>query len=106
MSKARPIIFPSTFARAAILSAIGLTTATLYADTSATQTPFVKELLTHWSSFDGNNDGVISPDEVNKLVLDPSVTGDWGPALAATGVPHRDEAYGFIYAGVEGGRSS
>jgi predicted AlkP superfamily pyrophosphatase or phosphodiesterase len=37
---------------------------------------------------------------------DPSVTGDWGPALAATGVAHRDEAYGFIYAGVEGGRSS
>lgn len=37
---------------------------------------------------------------------DPTVNGDWGPALAATGVPHRDEAYGFIYAGVEGGRSS
>jgi hypothetical protein len=28
----------------------------------------------------------------------PEVTGDWAPALAATGVPHRDEAYGFIYA--------
>jgi len=28
----------------------------------------------------------------------PDVTGDWAPALAATGVPHRDEAYGFIYA--------
>lgn len=27
----------------------------------------------------------------------PEVTGDWGPALAATGIPHRDEAYGFIY---------
>lgn len=37
---------------------------------------------------------------------DPGVNGDWGPALADTGVPHRDEAYGFIYAGVEGGRSS
>ena len=37
---------------------------------------------------------------------DPSVTGDWGPALADTGVPYRDEAYGFIYAGVDGGRSS
>ena len=36
----------------------------------------------------------------------PEVTGDWGPALADTGIPHRDEAYGFIYAGVEGGRSS
>jgi hypothetical protein len=28
----------------------------------------------------------------------PSVTGSWGPVLAATGVAHRDEAYGFIYA--------
>jgi predicted AlkP superfamily pyrophosphatase or phosphodiesterase len=28
----------------------------------------------------------------------PEVTGDWAPALAATGVPHRDEAYGFLYA--------
>ncbi len=37
---------------------------------------------------------------------DPAVNGDWGPALAATGIPHRDEAYGFLYAGVEGGRSS
>jgi hypothetical protein len=37
---------------------------------------------------------------------DPSVTGDWGPVLADTGIAHRDEAYGFIYAGVEGGRSS
>ena len=37
---------------------------------------------------------------------DPSVQGDWGPALVDTGVPHRDEAYGFIYAGVDGGRSS
>ena len=27
----------------------------------------------------------------------PDVTGDWAPALAASGVPHRDEAYGFIY---------
>ncbi len=30
----------------------------------------------------------------------PAVTGDWGPALAATGVPHRDEAYMWIYTGV------
>jgi hypothetical protein len=28
----------------------------------------------------------------------PDVTGDWSPALHATGIPHRDEAYGFIYA--------
>jgi hypothetical protein len=28
----------------------------------------------------------------------PEVTGNWAPALAATGVPHRDEAYGFVYA--------
>ncbi len=27
----------------------------------------------------------------------PDVTGDWSPALAATGIPCRDEAYGFIY---------
>lgn len=27
----------------------------------------------------------------------PDVTGDWAPALAACGVPCRDEAYGFIY---------
>lgn len=29
---------------------------------------------------------------------DPAVTGSWTPALAATGVAHRDEAYGFLYA--------
>ena len=28
----------------------------------------------------------------------PEVTGNWAPALDATGVPYRDEAYGFIYA--------
>jgi phosphonoacetate hydrolase len=27
----------------------------------------------------------------------PEVTGDWAPALADTGIPCRDEAYGFIY---------
>lgn len=27
----------------------------------------------------------------------PEVRGDWGPALTAAGIPHRDEAYGFIY---------
>lgn len=30
----------------------------------------------------------------------PAVTGDWGDALRATGVPHRDEAYMWIYTGV------
>ena len=30
----------------------------------------------------------------------PEVTGDWGTALAATGVPFRDEAYMWIYTGV------
>jgi phosphonoacetate hydrolase len=29
---------------------------------------------------------------------DPGTTGSWGPALEATGVAHRDEAYGFVYA--------
>lgn len=33
----------------------------------------------------------------------PAVTGDWGEALAATGVPHRDEAYMWIYTDVEAG---
>lgn len=28
---------------------------------------------------------------------DPAVTGDWGPALAAAGIPFRDEAFGFVY---------
>jgi phosphonoacetate hydrolase len=28
----------------------------------------------------------------------PEVTGNWAPALDATDVPYRDEAYGFIYA--------
>jgi hypothetical protein len=28
----------------------------------------------------------------------PEVTGNWAPALEASGVPHRDEAYGFVYA--------
>lgn len=27
----------------------------------------------------------------------PDVRGDWGDAVAATGVPYRDEGYGFIY---------
>jgi hypothetical protein len=30
----------------------------------------------------------------------PAVTGDWGEALRETGVPHRDEAYMWIYTGV------
>ncbi|HEX6568672.1 MAG TPA: alkaline phosphatase family protein [Acidimicrobiales bacterium] len=30
----------------------------------------------------------------------PEVTGDWAPALADTGIPCRDEAYGFIYVDV------
>ena len=30
---------------------------------------------------------------------DPSCTGDWDEALAAAGVPFRDEAYGFLYLG-------
>jgi hypothetical protein len=30
----------------------------------------------------------------------PEVTGDWGPALQATGIPYRDEAYMWIYTGV------
>jgi membrane-anchored protein YejM (alkaline phosphatase superfamily) len=27
----------------------------------------------------------------------PDVRGDWGDALTATGLPYRDEGYGFIY---------
>lgn len=30
---------------------------------------------------------------------DPACTGDWDDALAAAGVPFRDEAYGFLYLG-------
>ena len=30
----------------------------------------------------------------------PEVTGDWAPALADTGIPYRDEAYGFVYVDV------
>ena len=30
---------------------------------------------------------------------DPDVTGDWGPALAAAGIPYRDEGSGFLYLG-------
>jgi phosphonoacetate hydrolase len=30
---------------------------------------------------------------------DPTCTGDWDEALAAAGIPFRDEAYGFIYLG-------
>jgi predicted AlkP superfamily pyrophosphatase or phosphodiesterase len=32
---------------------------------------------------------------------DAAVTGDWGPALADAGIPHRDEALGFVYLGEE-----
>ena len=28
---------------------------------------------------------------------DPACTGDWDAALAAAGIPFRDEAYGFLY---------
>ena len=31
---------------------------------------------------------------------DPACTGDWDEALAAAGIPFRDEAYGFVYLGV------
>jgi arylsulfatase A-like enzyme len=27
----------------------------------------------------------------------PSVRGDWGPALGAAGIEYRDEAFGFLY---------
>jgi hypothetical protein len=30
---------------------------------------------------------------------DPTCTGDWDEALAAAGIPFRDEAYGFLYLG-------
>lgn len=30
----------------------------------------------------------------------PAVTGDWAPALDATGIPYRDEGYSFIYVDV------
>jgi len=83
MSKARPIIFSGTIARAAIIAAMGLTTATVHADEPTSQTPFVKELLSHWATFDSNNDGVIGPDEVNKLVIDRTVTGDEAAAAAS-----------------------
>ena len=29
----------------------------------------------------------------------PAVTGNWADALDTTGIPYRDEAYGFIYLG-------
>jgi hypothetical protein len=32
-------------------------------------------------------------------LANPSCTGDWDEALAAAGVPFRDEAYGFLYLG-------
>jgi hypothetical protein len=28
---------------------------------------------------------------------DPSVPGDWSPALRDAGLDHRDEAFGFVY---------
>jgi phosphonoacetate hydrolase len=34
------------------------------------------------------------------VAADPGCRGDWDAALAAAGVPFRDEAYGFIYLGV------
>ena len=35
-------------------------------------------------------------------MADPTCTGDWDLALTAAGIPFRDEAYGFIYLGVDG----
>jgi len=34
---------------------------------------------------------------------DPSVNGDWDVALRAAGIPFRDEGYGFLYLGENGG---
>jgi hypothetical protein len=34
-------------------------------------------------------------------LADPACTGDWDVALTEAGVPFRDEAYGFIYLGVD-----
>lgn len=35
-------------------------------------------------------------------MADPAVKGDWDVALTEAGIPFRDEAYGFIYLGLEG----
>jgi arylsulfatase A-like enzyme len=32
---------------------------------------------------------------------DPECRGDWDDALRAAGIPFRDEAYGFIYLGLD-----
>lgn len=40
------------------------------------------------------------------VAADPACTGDWDQALAAAGVSARDEAYGFIYLGVDGALDS
>ena len=47
------------------------------------------------------SDAIYLIDPLGNQVLawppNPDVRGDWGDALAATGLAYRDEGYGFIY---------
>jgi hypothetical protein len=49
----------------------------------ATHTPFVTVLLRNWSAWDQNGDGTLSRDEIQRVVLDPSVKGEDAAAAAA-----------------------
>jgi hypothetical protein len=51
--------------------------------TSPVHTPFVTVLLRDFDSWDSNHDGTLSLDEINRVVIDPSVKGDDAAAAAA-----------------------
>jgi hypothetical protein len=50
---------------------------------SPAMTPFVTVVLRDFDQWDANHDGVLSIDEINKLVMDPAVKGEDAAALAS-----------------------
>lgn len=46
-------------------------------------TPFMTVLLRDWAKWDANRDDALSPDEVDRAVADPTITGDDAAAAAA-----------------------
>jgi hypothetical protein len=50
---------------------------------TARPTPFTKEVEAHFDAWDRNHDGTLEPDELDALVVDPSVKGASAAAVAA-----------------------
>lgn len=50
---------------------------------SGSQTPFVKSILAHFSAWDTNHDGQLSPEEIDALMKDPDIHGDAAATVSA-----------------------